>query len=157
MMMSCAGSRSSVIYQPLSSLPTTHPRFHLEKKKRESRVFFKISPLAFSIPPLNANANVNTNTLIKNMWEENANLLFCNPPEGARCYTETNTKLKKTLSILYETQAHPSLIVFLSVFFPETTLKSFTLKCPRRRYVSPLLLPFLMTGVNQTMIIRAAR
>lgn len=64
------------------------PLFPSENGKQ--RVFFKISPLAFSIPPLNANANVNTNTLIKNMWEENANLLFCNPPRGAHCSTETN-------------------------------------------------------------------
>lgn len=84
MMMSCAGSLSSVIQQPLCSLLTTHPCFHLQKK--ENRVFFKISPLAFSLPVLNANANVNTNTLIKNMWEENANLLFCNLPQGAHCY-----------------------------------------------------------------------
>lgn len=88
MMMSCTGSPSSVISQLLSSLPTTHPCFHL--KKRENRVFFKISPLAFRVPLLNANANVNTNTLIKNMWKENTNLLFCNLPPGARCYTETN-------------------------------------------------------------------
>lgn len=37
MMMSSAGSLSSVIYQPLSSLPTTHPCFFLKKGKE--RVF----------------------------------------------------------------------------------------------------------------------
>lgn len=35
MMMSCTGSLSSVIYQPSSSLPNTHPCFHLKKGKME--------------------------------------------------------------------------------------------------------------------------
>lgn len=82
MMMSCTRSLGSVIYQlyPAFQPPTL---VSIWKKKSQSRVFFKISPLALNIPLLNANANVNTNTLIKNMWEENANLLFCNLPQGS--------------------------------------------------------------------------
>lgn len=122
MMMSCARSLSSVIYQPLSSLPTTHPCFHL--KKRENRVFFKISPLAFSIPLLNANANVNTNTLIKNMWEENANLLFCNLPQGARCYTETNKNARHTVWNTDTISVHILKCLFQQ--YKSLTLKSLT-------------------------------
>lgn len=79
-----------------SFYPAFQPPTLVSIWKRENRVFFKISPLASSIPLLNANANVNTNTLIKNMWEENANLLFCNLPEGARCYTETNKNARQS-------------------------------------------------------------
>lgn len=85
MMMSCAGSPGSVIHQTLS---TTHPCSYLEKKKKTEIFFFSKSHLlASSIPLLNANSNVNTHTLIKNMWEENANLLFCNLPQGTRCWS----------------------------------------------------------------------
>lgn len=61
--------------------------------------FSKISPLAFNIPLLNANANVNTNTLITNMWEANTKLLFCNLPQSARWLAaiQTEKKNKKTL------------------------------------------------------------
>lgn len=88
-----------------SLYPAFQPPTLVSIWKRENRVFFKISPLAFSIPLLNANANVNTNTLIKNMWEENANLLFCNLPQGTRCYTATNTNAQ------YETDKSTSLYI----------------------------------------------
>ena len=144
------GVQSSTSLYPAFQPPTL---VSIWKKKRESRVFFKISPLAFSIPLLNANANVNTNTLIKNMWEENANLLFCNPPQGARCYTETNTK--KSQHTVWSTDASKLLIILLNVFF-----QKYTEIIPVKILSLSLRFPFFTISydrVNQTRIIRAAR
>lgn len=105
-----------------SFYPAFQPPTLVSIWKRENRVFFKISPLAFSIPLLNANANVNTNTLIKNMWEENANLLFCNLPQGARCYTETNKNARHTVW-----NWHIQLCYYFKMLFFQK-YKSFTLK-----------------------------
>lgn len=97
MMMSCTGvSEFSHLHAFIQ--PCNHPPVFPSGKKKKG-VFYKTSPLAFSIPPFNANANANSNTLIKNTWEENTNLLFCNPPQGAHRCTQTN---KNELWVLFE-------------------------------------------------------